>query len=191
MTETNHAGGQIDYFEGIAKPVVNLADITALAEEGERKQAELDELNFKAQQLQQEIDGIYRRRLPELMKEAAMDEFKLQDGTKLSLKTEIKTSISAANAPRAYQWLEEHDFDGIIKSKVISEFGRGDMEEANAVVEMLKAEGIDAELNRTIHPATLKSFVKERLEEGTNLPLDLFGVFEYEIVKATKPRVKK
>lgn len=182
---------EIDYFADVEKPVVDLAEITTLAEQGDKLQAELDELNFKVQEMQQELERIYRNKLPELMKAAALTEFKLADGTKLTLKSEIKTSISVAHQAAAFHWLEEHEFDGIIKSKVESEFERGEIERANEIVALLNEEGVGASLKRTIHPATLKSFVKERLEEGTNLPLDVFGVFEYEIVKATKPRAKK
>ena len=191
MTEQTNPPEQIDYFADAPAPVVDLKAITTLAEEAAEKQVELDELSYKVQQLQQEVDAIYRRKLPELMKEAALEEFKLADGTKLALKSEIKAGITVAHQDAAFRWLEENEFDGIIKTKVTSEFGRGELEDAKKAVAALEAEGIIAEMNRSVHPATLKSFVKEQLEAGTAIPMDTFGVFEYEIVKATKPRVKK
>jgi hypothetical protein len=127
MTE---ATSPIDYFEGAPAPIVDLKAITALAEEAATKQVELDEISYKLQQLQQEVDTIYRRKLPELMKEAALEEFKLADGTKLSLKSEIKAGITVAHQAAAFRWLEENEFDGIIKTKVTSEFGRGELEDA-------------------------------------------------------------
>ncbi|WVW37717.1 hypothetical protein Gekk315_00005 [Aeromonas phage Gekk3-15] len=178
----------IDYFEDLPAPAVNLKDITDLAALGAEKQAELDAKTLELEVLQQEVDKIYRRQLPELMRAAAMDEFKLEDGSKLARKSDIKTSISVANAPSAYRWLEDHEYDGIIKTKVVSEFGRGEIEEAKKVVELLMEQGVMADLNRAIHPATLKSFVKERLEAGEAIPMDVFGVYEFEIVKVTKPR---
>jgi hypothetical protein len=40
-----------------------------------------------------------------------------------------------------------------------------------------KEQGFDPETKTHIHPATLKAFVKERVENGKPIDLDMFGAF--------------
>jgi hypothetical protein len=47
-----------------------------------------------------------------------------------------------------------------------------------------------ASLDRSIHNATLTSFVKERLAAGETLP-DAFSVFEFKEAKIKAPKAKK
>lgn len=181
----------IDYFAGVAKPAVDLKTISALAEKSTELQAEIDALMFEVEQKTQENDKILRKQLPELMKDAGLESFKLADGSTVGVKSDVKCGITQANAARAFAWLEEHEFGGIIKSKLVSEFGREELEEAQKAIDLLSEAGFQAELNRTVHPATLKSFVKERLEEGDDIPVDVFGIFEFEMAKITKPKATK
>lgn len=149
------------------------SDTVALAE----KQAEYDKLN--------------QRTIPDIMQELAMADFTLTDGSKLEVKDDIKTHISEENRPVAHKWLREHDFDGIIKTKVIAEFGKGELEKAEAAQKKLADEGFDSSLSESVHPSTLKSFVKERLEAGDNIPVAAFGIFETKKTKITAPKAKK
>jgi hypothetical protein len=41
----------------------------------------------------------------------------------------------------------------------------------------LQDQGFDPETKTHIHPATLKAFVKERVENGKPIDLDMFGAF--------------
>ena len=36
--------------------------------------------------------------------------------------------------------------------------------------------GVDYENKKSVHPSTLKAFVREQIERGKILPLDLFGI---------------
>ena len=48
---------------------------------------------------------------------------------------------------------------------------------AGDVVGLLQERGFDPTTKTHVHPSTLKAFVKERLEDGKPLDLDLFGAF--------------
>lgn len=185
----------IDYFdEEQAKKEVEPATLELLARlakeqvelEAEivRDQVAIEEKNAKLFRLQ-------RVRIPEIMDTLGMQEFKLTDGSVVSVKEDIKTSITEANRPAAFSWLEEHQFDGIIKTNVAASFGKGEMENAKKAVEALEAAGFHGSMERNIHPATLKSFVKERLEAGDNIPVDVFGIFEFKQSKIKLPKTKK
>src|SRR4029077_11348875 len=90
---------------------------------------------------QESLNRLQRVRIPEIMATLGMEEFKLTDGSVVSVKADIKTSITEANKPAAYAWLEEHNYDGIIKTNVGVQFGKGEMEDAKKAVAALEQAG--------------------------------------------------
>ena len=46
------------------------------------------------------------------------------------------------------------------------------------------------EVKEAVHPATLKSFVKERMAAGASPPADMFGIFPYDKAKVKPPKAK-
>ena len=44
-------------------------------------------------------------------------------------------------------------------------------------MQMLNEEDINYENKKAVHPSTLKAFVKEQIERGKSLPLDILGVY--------------
>jgi hypothetical protein len=136
----------------------------------------------EALRITQEID------LPELMEEVEMAAFTLQDGTSISVKPEVQCYISEDRRAEAHEWLTEHGFGGLIKTVVSASFGRG---EHAAAVEA--AEKIGGELSEAVHPATLKSFIKERMaaaaSEPENVPpTDIFGIRPFTRAVAVMPK---
>jgi hypothetical protein len=109
----------------------------------------------------------------------------------VSVKADVKTSITEANKPAAFAWLREHHFDGIIKMAVSLSFGKGESAAAELAVKTLHEAGYEPTQAESVHPATLKSFVKERLEDGDNIPIDVFGIFEFKQSKIKLPKTKK
>jgi hypothetical protein len=128
--------------------------------------------------------------MPNMMDELGMKEFKMIDGRTISIDPKVNASIKEENRPAAYKWLEEKDFDGIIKTKVIAEFGKGDIETARKALDTLHDAGYGATMDRSIHAMTLTSFVKERLGAGDELP-PCFSVFEFKEAKIKKPKASK
>ncbi len=192
MTTDNTA--PIDYFDDIA-PVkaepATLQLLARLAVESKELEAEIQLRSTELEELNAKQAKLLRNRIPEIMKELGMEEFKLTDGSKVGVSEVVQCGISKANEPAAFSWLETNNFDGIIKTKVGVDFGKGKAEDAKKAVEALEAVGLAPTMARGVHPATLKSFVKERLEKGDNIPMDTFGVFLYTMAKITLPKPVK
>lgn len=134
----------------------------------------------------QEVD------LPEAMKEAGVKTFTTTDGTVVTVKNEVQAYISEANKPAAYQWLIDHGFGGLLKLDVELHFDRGDRERAEKLAAQLSKKGIDTVLKQSVHPQTLKAFIKERIadtESGIEVPLELFGARPYSVA-SVKPSKK-
>lgn len=190
----------IDYFDDlppVEQEQATLEVLTRLAQESIGLTAEINSDTVALAEKQGRLDKLERVRIPEIMETLGMAEFKLTDGSTVSVKNDIKASITIANQPAAFKWLEDHHFDGIIKTNVGLAFGKGEMERAKKAVEELSKAGFDgASIDRSVHFSTLKSFVKERLEDATvkaedALPMDIFGVFEFKVAKIKLPKSKK
>lgn len=195
MSDTKDTG--IDYFEDgdapkAEKPVATLERLTELATRAKELEREIDADTVLLEEKRGEYDRIVRVHIPTVMDELGMEEFKLVDGSKVTVKNDIKCGLTEERKPAAFQWLRETQNDGIIKTLVSLSFGKGEAAQAQEAVEALHQAGFgNAATDDSVHPSTLKSFVKECLENGVSIPLDTFGVFEYKIAKIALPRSRR
>lgn len=132
--------------------------------------------------VKKEVLALERDELPSLMEEIGVSELKLTTGGKVSLVQDCEAKIPEALKPKAFAWLIKHQFGGIIKTQVLIAFGKGQHDSAAALTKELQQKYPDnpASLDEGVHPSTLKAFVKERMEKGEPVPVDLFGVFFYK-----------
>lgn len=183
---------EIDYFadeQEAPPPPATLERLIGLAVDAKALEAEVLADTIALAEKQDRLDKILRERIPDIMDELALEDFKMTDGSKITVKDDIKCGISEERKPIAFQWLRENDFDGIIKTNVSVAFGKGEAADAEKAKQALIEAGFtSAEINDSVHYQTLKSFVKERLEAGTNIPLETFGVFQFKIAKITPPK---
>lgn len=196
--------GPIDYFDDVQPEVAapaTLERLTAMAREAKALEEVINKDNVALEEKKAQLDRIHGLLIPNIMQELGMTSFVLEDGSTVAVKDDLRTSIKVENRIQAWEWLEGQKHDGIIKTKVVSEFGRGEMAKATELLSKLEKEGQAVSLDRNVHPATLKSFVKERLEADANLPADadpalrlprdIFGVYEFKRSEIKLPKVKK
>ena len=147
--------------------------LLAARKNAERLDAELRTAKDEVRRLEQED-------LPELMQELGLTNFKLATGESVEVKQDVECGISEERRARAHAWLTSNGFGGLIKTEVVAKFGRDEHDAAVAA-----AEKINGEMIERVHPATLKSFVKEQMEAGRAIPFDLFGIHPFNRVKIT------
>jgi TolA-binding protein len=169
----------------------NLGRLSKLAAQARELEVEIEQLSLQMEEKNEKLTKIRREFIPDLMTELGIDEFKLSDGSKISVKDVVTASPKEENKPLMHAWLEEHGYDGIIKTKVATEFGKGEIDDARKAHQALIDAGYHATLNRNVHYQTLQAFVRERLEDGEAIPTDIFGVFEYKEAKITPPKSGK
>lgn len=193
--EENGKPPEIDYFDDLpeapeAEPQT-LEVLMKLAEQSKETAAKILKLEIELAEEQAKNAKLLRRRIPDLMESLGLESFKLKTGEVIEIKESVNASITEEHKPQAWDWLAEHNFDGIIKSNVALSFGKDELEKAKELVVKLAELGYYTDIVRSVHPQTLKSFVKERLEAGDALPLDVFGVFEFKEAKFKSPRASK
>jgi len=114
--------------------------------------------------------------IPQLMDEMGVERLDV-DGVVVERKMIVSASIPVARKDEAFAWLRENGLDDIIKNDVTVSFGKGEDNVAGDVVGLLQDRGFDPQTKTHVHPSTLKAFVKERVEGGKPIDLDLFGAF--------------
>lgn len=129
--------------------------------------------------------------IPLLMFELELTMLKLNDGTTIETSKDVFASITQSKKDAAFKWLEENKFSGLIKTQVEINFPRGDHELAKKWHHFLKeSKKLDVDLQESVHPQTLKAFVKEQINAGLPVPMDLFGVMVVDTTKIKLPKRK-
>jgi hypothetical protein len=145
---------------------------------------EAQELTKQARKLREEV-------LPQLMDSLELRDFTLTDGTKVERGEEVFASISKENADAACSWLEEHGASAIVKTQITVLIDKGDMKLATKARKLLEKAKIPYLESRTVHPATLKSYVKEVLQAAkVTLPASI-GVHVQPVASMKAPRAPK
>ena len=78
----------------------------------------------------------------------------------------------------------------MIKNVVSVQFRQGEDERAQEVIDVLKKEGLLPEQKESVHPSSLKAFVREQVESNTQVfaqaARELFSVYEGKRTKIVK-----
>lgn len=168
---------------GEVEQKASLERIVALAKILRQRQDEVADLTTELADAKEALRKVEQEDLPELMRELGLELMRLEDGSVVEVTDEVNCAITEANREKAHAWLTENGFDGLIKTEVSVSYGRG--ERAQAIV---LAASIGGTMKEAVHPATLKSFVKEQMAAGVKVPFDLFSVFPYAKAKLKKAR---
>ena len=161
----------------------SLERVVALTQTMEKCAADIVAIKGQLEDAQEAFRRIEQEDLPELMRELGLDLVRLENGTTVSVDSDVQCAITEANRPAAHAWLVKHGFDGLIKTEVVRAFGRGELAEAQEL-----AGTIGGALTEKVHPATLKAFVKEQMQAGQVVPFDLFSVFPFNRAKLKKAK---
>ena len=169
----------------------DLSTLTGFAEAIIKQDAFVKELDEKLKEEKKKLLKMTDEDLPALMTEANSMEFTLLDGSKVTIKPQYGASIKVDNRPAAFEWLREHGHDDIIKNTVSCQFGRGEDDLASSFKAFAEKEGYVPSQTEKIEPMSLRAFVKERVENGDEFPMDLFGAYVGQRAVITKAKGAK
>ena len=137
-----------------------------------------ERLEKSTQTITNEINQLLESDLPKFFQDHDIKFLQVGD-VSVEIKKFYQAKIPEDRQGEAFKWLEDHNSDSIIKSEIKMTFGKGEAEKAKEerAKELLMKARILFDEKRGVHPQTLKSFVKNAIEEGEQIPLDLFGVY--------------
>lgn len=168
-----------------------LAKLGQLAEQQLAAEREVEDAERALAAANAKLDDLANRQIPELMDSVGMKELKTRSGLKVIIRETIRASISGERAPEAFAWLRDHNHASLIKRVISVAFGRGEDTKAADIVAAVEALGVHPDNKESVHPQTLSAFVKEQLEEGVDVPMDLLGVFRQRVSKIELPKAKR
>ena len=154
-------------------------ELSGVAEIAQR-QVDLEESVLRTEdylkQLKKDLEQVSTRELPDALMELGLSGLPLADGTVILIKPFVSANISKANQEEAHQWLAENGHADLIKSIISVNTGK-DAVASEVAYRALVDAGFSPDTKESVHNQTLKAFVREQVEAGTALPLELFGVF--------------
>lgn len=154
-----------------------LNSIGALAKRAKLLEKEIEDLDSVVKERKGQLAKLLEDSIPAALSELGMKSFKMADGSSIEVKPFYSASIKDTNRAAAYEWLRQHSFDDIIKNTVSVRFGRGEDDLCAGLLNLLREQNYPVEQAEKIEPQTLKAFVREQIERGSELPMEMFGVF--------------
>lgn len=155
----------------------SLSTLSGLAKRQLEIEREIKEIEANLKNKKEEHRQVSQVDLPEAMAECGMSSFELDNGAKVSVKPFYNCSIPKDKYNDALSWLRDNNHGDLIKNTVSVDFGRGEDDKASNFKAELITSGTSYKDKTGVHPQTLRAFVKEQVESGQPLPLDLLGVF--------------
>ena len=169
---------------------VEITDIAQQCIKLKEKEDEIAELEDKLKAKKAEADDISSRVIPELLQEQGLQEIKLSDGSKVSVKKEFRATLPKDDLRResAYQWLRDQGLGDIIKNNVTVSFGRGEDNKAQQLLDLAVANGFQPQQKSDVAWNTLTALYEERVKAGLDMPSDVFNLWIKDKTKISRKK---
>ena len=115
--------------------------------------------------------------LPDALEDLNLEKVVMKDGSEISVNPIYGASIPRDRLAEAYDWLRQHGDGDIIKNNVTVTFAKGEDLDAQAFMVMCDDQGFSPQQAEKIEPMTLKGWLREKVETGQAIPMDLFGAY--------------
>ena len=181
MTEIN--------FEEDQQEIIEKTDISSLAEYCKELKAfedEIAELEEKIKLKKEKADKISSEIIPNLLAEQGLASLKLADGSSVDVRKSYNCTIKKDEMESAYNWLRENQLGDIIKNEVSVQFGKGEDNKAEQLLNLAAQEGYEPSQRSKVEPMTLKALYRERVEAGLDMPSESFSLFVKDQTKISR-----
>ena len=167
-------------FEEDQQDIIEKTDIQTLASYCRELQQvedhiELLEKEVKAQK--EKADKIGSEIIPNLLAEQGLASLKLADGSSVDIRKSYNCTIKKDALESAYNWLRKNGLGNIIKNEVAVQFGKGEDNKAEQLLNLAVQEGYEPTQKQKVEPMTLKALFRERIEAGLDMPSEFFHTF--------------
>ena len=172
MSDSGQTEDQLDKLND-----TKLDAVARLAREAASHEKHISGLEEELKAEKASLHKITDERVPEALEEMNLQKFTLTDGSEIAIKPVYSASIPKDRRDEAYDWLRENGFGDLVKNNVTVTFGRGEDEKAVEFQGLVRSNGFEPVQLEKVEPMTLKGWLRERVEAGDAVPLDLFGAY--------------
>lgn len=157
-----------------------------------RRQIELEDAMADLQRKMKGIEEQHRTvseiDIPLMLDETGLSDVRLADGTKVTVREDVRVSTSGKWRDPINAWLVQEGHDDLIKDKVTADFGKGENELVERVLAVLTEAGVTrVDRTRAVNPQTFAALIRELREAGEDVPYDQIGVFIQRRAKLERP----
>jgi len=180
---------QIDFEKDQEEVLERTGDIKSLADQVKILRDLEDQLKIDEELLKnkkRDIEKISGEIIPTLLSEMGLSSLKLADGSAVEVKPYYAANISIKNREAAYNWLRSNNLGDIIKNDITVSFGKSEDNKAAEYANLAQSQGYQPTQKLKVEPMTLKALVRERIEKGVEMPMDIFNVFVGNRTKLTR-----
>lgn len=154
-----------------------LTSVGALARRAKSLEKEIEEIESVLDERKAQYRKLLEETIPAALQEMGMKEFKMTDGSTITIKPFYSASIKEEKRAEAYKWLRDNGYDDIIKNTVSVRFGRNEDKLCEDLINLLRDQNYPVEQTEKIEPQTLKAWAKEMVERGVEFPSETFGLY--------------
>ena len=166
-----------------------LTQLAKLAEKQFEAETAVDQAEFELSAAKTTLRSFAEKQIPDLMEELEIESYETKDGLKIEIKETPRANLAKIRLAEGLEWLRDNGHGGLIKTAVTVPFSKGGDEDAQLLVDRLRGEGLIASYESKVHHSTLTSAVTTMLEEGQDVPFDLFSVIVQRIAKLTMKKL--
>ena len=170
----------IEELEKDQQQVIEKADVDTLASycrELQTYEEEIAELEEQIKKKREKADKISSEIIPNMLAEQGISSLKLADGSSVDVRKSYNCTIKKDEMESAYNWLRENQLGDIIKNEVSVQFGKGEDNKAEQLLNLAAQEGYESSQRSKVEPMTLKALYRERVEAGLDMPSQFFNIF--------------
>ena len=192
----------INLLDDVAPASNELGAIADMAQQMFDLEEEIVAIELSLKQKKQDLNKLANQDLPDLMQELNIKDFSLNNGAKVKVEDVVSASVPSQSSiirakgddkaeleirqQQCFEWLRANGGAELIKSNVEVQFGRDEDALCNEFTQELKNRSLHYKHAIGVHPATINSFIKEKIDNGQNIPRDLFKIYEGRRAKIRK-----
>ena len=193
--QTNHEKGgkmsniTLEDLEDDQQQLIEKTDIQTLAafcQELQGIENDIDSLEQQLKAKKEAADKISSEVIPNLLAEQGLASLKLADGSGVDVKKTYSCTVKKDSVESAYTWLRNNGLGDLIKNEVAVQFGKGEDNKAEQLLNLAAEEGYEPTQKQKVEPMTLKALYRERIEAGLDMPSDFFHTFVKDQTKISR-----
>lgn len=193
--QTNHEKGgkmnniTLEDLEDDQQQLIEKTDIQTLAafcQELQGIENDIDSLEQQLKAKKEAADKISSEVIPNLLAEQGLASLKLADGSGVDVKKTYSCTVKKDSVESAYTWLRNNGLGDLIKNEVAVQFGKGEDNKAEQLLNLAAEEGYEPTQKQKVEPMTLKALYRERIEAGLDMPSEFFNTFVKDQTKISR-----
>jgi hypothetical protein len=167
-----------DLFGFTAPSSEQLTNISMWASDALALKAEIEQAEEHLKGLKSDLADLEERKLPQALIDAGMSEFKMTDGSKITISDVIQGGYPKDIDKREFliDWVTREGGGENVKDHFEIHYTKGQYADAVAFRKLLQKEKIIFDEFENIHMQTLYAFMREKIREGTMPPFEDFGL---------------